>query len=381
MAERIAVDVPRGYDVLVGVDLLQRLPESFPHRRVCLISDDHVATYHMQDVRDAYHRAGTEVIDLVVPAGEESKSVATWHQALATLARHAFARDDGIVAIGGGVVGDLAGFVAASYARGIPFAQVPTSLLAMADAAIGGKTGINLPEGKNLVGAFWQPSVVIMDVTTLATLPATLFDHGLVEMVKHAMLADPALLDPLLDPTLGPSSDPAKLQSLVAASARVKADVVMRDEREEGDARAMLNLGHTVAHALEAVTHHALSHGEAVAWGLAYAAELSARHPNPVADATMRVDWRPVVRKLLDRVAPTVPPVMAWSELLPFLERDKKVRAGARRWVLADAPGAPWLARDVPDVLEREAWEAFLAVRASWHACNLERMTLASEER
>jgi len=379
MSERVHVDVPRGYDVVVGVDLLRDLPRQFAHRRIALMSDANVAPHHATTLREAYERAGSDVVEIVVAPGEQSKSVETWHEALTTLAMHAFSRDDGVIALGGGVVGDLAGFVAASYARGLPFAQVPTSLLAMADAAIGGKTGINLPEGKNLVGAFWQPSIVVMDMTTLATLPPTLFEHGLVEMVKHGLLADPGLIDPLLDPTLGPTSDPTTLERLVAASARVKAHVVALDEREEGDARAMLNLGHTVAHALEAFTQHGLSHGEAVAWGLVYAAELSILHPNPLVTADEREDWRPVARRLLDRIMPTVPPATAWETLLPYLSRDKKVRGGTRRWVLADAPGAPWVAGDVTTDEEVAAWNAFLDVRASWLADHPKRATLAPE--
>jgi len=200
-----------------------------------------------------------------------------------------------------------------------------------------------------------------------------------VEMVKHGLLADPSLIDPLLDPTLGPTSDPTTLERLVAASARVKAHVVALDEREEGDARAMLNLGHTVAHALEAFTQHGLSHGEAVAWGLVYAAELSILHPNPLVAANDRKDWRPVARRLLDRIMPTVPPATTWETLLPYLTRDKKVRGGTRRWVLADAPGAPWVSGDVTTDQEVAAWTAFLDVRASWLADHPKRATLAPE--
>ncbi|MDZ7707452.1 MAG: 3-dehydroquinate synthase [Trueperaceae bacterium] len=354
----VEVRVAPPYEVRIGPGVLAEAGEHLPGGRVALVSDAHVAPLYAAAVAERLEDDGRSVMRLVVPAGERSKSVAVWGDLLRALAGAGFGRDDAVLALGGGVVGDLAGFVAASYARGIAVVQAPTSLLAMADAAIGGKTGVNLPEGKNLVGAFWQPRSVLMDVSTLRTLPAEVFRHGSVEVFKHGLLADPELADAVLDGRLAQDAEPAEMTRWIAASARVKADVVGRDEREEGEARATLNLGHTVAHALEAVTEHALAHGEAVAWGLLYAAHLSRLD----ADARGRTgtDWTDRVRRLIETVRPAPPPELAWSELEPYLGLDKKNRAGRRRWILADAPGEARMASDVPPERELAAWTAFM---------------------
>ena len=358
MTTTVEVAVRPPYPVRIGPGVLAEAAEHLPGRRVALVSDTHVAPLYADATEERLVAEGRTVLRLVVPAGERSKSVSVWDDLLRALARAGFGRDDAVLALGGGVVGDLAGFVAASYARGIAVVQAPTSLLAMADAAIGGKTGVNLPEGKNLVGAFWQPRAVLMDVSTLRTLPPEVFLHGAVEVFKHGLLADPELAAAVLDGRLAQDGDPAELTRWVAASARVKADVVGRDEREEGEARATLNLGHTVAHALEAVTAHALTHGEAVAWGLLYAAHLSRLD----ADARGRGggDWTELARRLVATVRPTPPPELAWAELEPYLGLDKKNRAGRRRWVVAHAPGEARLATDVPAASERAAWAAFV---------------------
>jgi 3-dehydroquinate synthase len=255
------------------------------------------------------------------------------------------------------VVTDLAGFVAASYARGIALVHAPTSLLGMADAAIGGKTGINLPEGKNLVGAFWQPNAVLMDVTTLRTLPPAVFTAGAVEVFKHGLLADPDLAEAVVDGRLSQGASDAELVHWLAASARVKADVVARDVSETAGARATLNLGHTVAHALEAISAHAIDHGGAVAWGLLYAAHLS--RLDALRHGRAYEDWSDPCRRLIRLVRPPTPATQRFGDLLPFLARDKKNRAGRRRWVLADAPGRARLTGDVAEEDERAAWQAF----------------------
>jgi len=375
---QVLVDPP--YPVYVGAGLLEQLPQLTNARNVAIVSEQQVAALHLAKVRDAFSAMGREVIEIIVPAGEASKSTTEWSNGLRTLAQYAFRRDDCIIALGGGVVGDLAGFIAASYARGIDLIQAPTSVLAMADAAVGGKTGINLPEGKNLVGAFWQPKAVVMDVSTLSTLPPNLFDHGLVEMFKHGLLARPDLLDALLDPNLGPLSSTERLIDVVTASVAVKARVVAQDEHETGEARAMLNLGHTVAHALEAITNHDLTHGEAVAWGLLYAAHLSHLNPKPGSQEGGHVDWRPWVRRLIARIQPSVPPALSWEDVLVYLERDKKNRRDSRRWVLANAPGDPWLASDVPEHMEQTAWAAFREEVDHLPPQGSRRATLGSDE-
>jgi 3-dehydroquinate synthase len=351
----VRVDPP--YPVRIGPGALHEADRWLPAGRVALVADANVAPLHGEAVTRSLRAADRDVLPLVVPAGEGAKSVTVWEELLRTLASAGFGRDDAVLAVGGGVVTDLAGFVAASYARGIAVVHAPTSLLGMADAAIGGKTGINLPEGKNLVGAFWQPRAVLMDVTTLRTLPADVFAAGAVEVFKHGLLADPDLAAAVVDGRLSLQADDDALTRWLAASARVKADVVARDALETGGARATLNLGHTVAHALEAISAHAIDHGGAVAWGLLYAAHLSRedarRHGRP------HQDWSEPCRCLLRRVRPSAPTTQRFEDLLPFLARDKKNRAGRRRWVLADAPGHARLADGVEEADERAAWRAF----------------------
>ena len=358
-AVTVHVDVRPPYPVRIGAGVLAEAPRWTPGRRVAVISDGHVDPLHGDAVAGALEADGRTVVRLVVPPGEASKRIPVWDDLLRRLARDGFGRDDAIVALGGGVVGDLAGYVAASYMRGIPVVQAPTSLLAMADAAIGGKTGVNLPEGKNLVGAFWQPRAVLMDVTTLRTLPRERFAHGLAEVAKHGLLADAELLNAVLDGAFAPDASVGVATRWVAASARVKAAVVARDEHESGTARATLNLGHTVAHALESATDHALEHGEAVTWGLLYAAHLSRLHHG--ARGERADDWREPARQLVRRLAPRPPGMAAWEELAPFVARDKKAREGRRRWVTLPSPGDPRVVDDVPPEREREAWEAFVA--------------------
>ena len=356
-AVTVHVDVRPPYPVRIGAGVLAEAPRWTPGRRVALISDGHVDPLHGDALAGALEADGRTVARLVVPPGEASKRIPVWDDLLRRLARDGFGRDDAVVALGGGVVGDLAGYVAASYMRGIPVVQAPTSLLAMADAAIGGKTGVNLPEGKNLVGAFWQPRAVLMDVTTLRTLPRERFAHGLAEVAKHGLLADAELLNAVLDGAFAPDASDGATTRWVAASARVKAAVVSRDEHESGTTRATLNLGHTVAHALESATDHALEHGEAVSWGLLYAAHLSRLHHR--ARGERADDWRELARQLVRRLAPRPPGVAGWEELAPFVARDKKAREGRRRWVTLPSPGDPRIVDDVPPERERDAWEAF----------------------
>ncbi|MDR9391456.1 MAG: 3-dehydroquinate synthase [Trueperaceae bacterium] len=356
MSVTVDVRVDPPYPVRIGVGVAADVARYVPGD-AAILEDANVASPHGDAVATALRADGRRVVRLAVAPGEASKSVATWEALLRRLAQVPLDRSATVVAVGGGVTGDLAGFVAASYLRGVAWVNVPTSLLAMADAAIGGKTGLDLPEGKNLVGAFWQPRAVLMDVGALATLPEAAFTEGLVEVAKHGLLADPALLAAVLDGAFGPDATPDAWAAWVAASVRVKADVVARDAHETGGARATLNLGHTVGHALEAASGHALTHGEAVAWGLLYAAHLSHLHLAPSAAD----DWRDAARRLVRRVAPAPPPDVAWPDLAAYLLRDKKNREGAVRWVLAERPGAARLVGDVPVATQEAAWRAFAA--------------------
>jgi 3-dehydroquinate synthase len=252
------------------------------------------------------------------------------------------------------VVGDLAGFVAATYMRGVSFYQAPTSLLAMVDASVGGKTAVDLPAGKNLVGAFWQPRAVVADVATLATLPAREFRQGTVELFKHGLLADASLLSTF---SAGWSQElPAELLAdAVARSVAVKAKVVAADEREAGP-RAHLNLGHTLAHALEAASQQRLAHGDAVAYGLVYAALLARRRGYS--------DHTAAVYELFNWVAPGPLPLAPFSQLYAYMSVDKKVAQGRVRYVLLRDVGDPLVVSDLTYAELERTYQELLKVVA-----------------
>jgi 3-dehydroquinate synthase len=360
-ALRVRVALEPAYDVWVGADdalLPAALADAGAGRasRVALVSDERVAAAgHAARAAAAWAALGVEPLELLVPPGEGSKSVAAWADLHARLAAAACDRDTWVCAVGGGVVGDLVGFVAASWMRGVPFVQVPTTLLAMVDASVGGKTGIDLPVGKNLVGAFWQPRVVVADVRALGTLPAAVLREGAVELFKHALLTDApwrAAFGPPDAFGLPGDLDPAGWARLVADGIRVKADVVTADPYEAG-VRAHLNLGHTLAHALETATGHTLRHGTAVAYGLAFAAELGG--------ARGWADWRADAAALVAWAADAPLPDVPLGTLLGFMARDKKRRAGRLRFVLLEDFGRPTVVDDVRPAELASAWDALRA--------------------
>lgn len=343
----VRVAVEQAYDVSVGPGLLRTLlPAVVSQDRVALISDETVMAAHGEGVVEALTAAGKSVLPLVVPPGEASKSLERYGALLEALAEASLPRDAAVVALGGGVVGDLAGFVAASYLRGIAFYQAPTSLLAMVDASVGGKTGLDLPHGKNLVGAFWQPRAVVADVNALRTLPPHEFRQGTVEAFKHGLLADGDLLTAL---GAGWALDaPAeRLTAVVARNVAIKAGVVAADERESG-VRTHLNLGHTLAHALEAASGHSLAHGDAVAYGLVYAAIVGRRRGY--------VDLVGRTREFLRWVAPRPLPRADFATLLEFMGRDKKVAAGRLRMVLLEDVGKPVVVANLTSDELEAAW-------------------------
>ncbi len=353
--ETVTVALNPPYPVIVEAGVLARAGEVVRAPRVALISDEQVAPLYAAAVTGSLEQNGSRVFLYTVPAGEDSKSLTTLETLLRHLARDGFTRDDAVLALGGGVVSDLAGFVAASYMRGVALYTASTTLLGMVDAAVGGKTGVNLPEGKNLVGAFWQPRAVLLDPSVLATLPGREFRGGAVELFKHGLLADPALLGDAKDPRFCRDGPADFLAAAVARSVRVKAEIVAEDERE-GGRRAFLNLGHTLAHALEAHTEHALSHGDAVTYGLLFAARLAAGRG--YADETERV--AAFVRWAEPKPLPEGP----LEPLLPYIARDKK--HGARqRWVLLKRVGEPVLVDDVEPNELQTAWTYLQAFRAS----------------
>ncbi len=269
----VTVNASKNYDILIGSGLLQSTGQLVRNlgkiRRVCVVSESIVFPLYGADVVGSLEEAGFTVASYVFPAGEASKNSSIYLDLLNFLAENGLTRSDLIVALGGGVVGDLAGFAAATYLRGIRFIQVPTTLLAAVDSSVGGKTAIDLPVGKNLVGAFCQPSLVICDIDTLNSLPADIFRDGCAEVIKYGILYDPELFS-YLD-SAGLDFDREKV---ITRCVELKRDVVAADEFDTG-ARMLLNLGHTIGHGVEAGSHFSLSHGKSVAIGIAIVSRAS----------------------------------------------------------------------------------------------------------
>ena len=265
----------REYDVLVGSKLSancgSRIAQLGLGRHCALVTDSNVAPLYAEGVERSLAEAGISPVKVTVPAGEDSKSMVIAEDVCRQMIRAGLDRRSFLVALGGGVVGDLAGFVAAIYYRGIPFVQIPTTIVAQVDSSVGGKTGVNAPEGKNLIGAFHQPRLVIADTDTLATLPEREFNEGFAEVIKHAAIRDPEMFDPIMA-----VDGPRDLEGLVARNVAIKARVVEEDERETSGTRAHLNYGHTIGHAIEAAGEYGrFLHGEAISLGLVAAGILS----------------------------------------------------------------------------------------------------------
>jgi 3-dehydroquinate synthase len=317
--------------VYIQAGLLQRLGEfcakHLADRRIAVIADDHV-TRALPIPRELVH--------LTFPAGEASKSRDTWSALTDALLEQGFGRDSGIIAMGGGVTGDIAGFVAATYQRGVPWLQVPTTLLAMLDASVGGKTGVDTPSGKNLVGAFHQPEAVIMDPAALTSLPAVELRNGLAEAVKHAAIVDRAhfaWLETKADAIL--SRDPSTIEELLRVNVAIKAEVVQADEREAGR-RAILNAGHSIGHAVEHASGFSLSHGEAVAIGLVIEARIGE------ALGISEAGTAAALAALLERfgLPVRIPRSLEAERVVMALRNDKKNRGKELRVVLLSAVGA-----------------------------------------
>ncbi|MCC6579447.1 MAG: 3-dehydroquinate synthase [Phycisphaeraceae bacterium] len=329
-----------------------------PHDRAAILADQQVLPRHGQAAKQSLEQAGYSVVVQSVAAGENHKNLQAVAALYGTLVEHHMERKSPIFALGGGVIGDTAGFVAATYLRGVPFVQVPTTLLAMVDASVGGKVGVNLPQGKNLVGAFHQPQLVAIDTDTLRTLPAREFRGGLAECVKHGVIRDEQLfnwIDDHLDAIL--ALDSASLVELVRWNVRIKANVVMADEKETGE-RAHLNFGHTFGHAIEAVQTYGASdgysHGEAVALGMVAATRLAVNARRCDASVLDRLI------RLLDRLslptsAKNLPPTDA---LLASMQLDKKVASGKVRLILPDRMGAVSIVGDTPASAIVAAWNS-----------------------
>ncbi len=344
----------RSYDIQIGAGVIGEIGVAVARRggrRAVVISDAAVAP-HAAAAMASLTAAGIDTTAVAVPSGEASKSLAEAGRLWDALAVNATDRQTHVVAVGGGVVGDLAGFVAATFARGLPVWQVPTTLVAQVDSAIGGKTGINLAAGKNLVGCFWQPSGVVADIDTLATLPDREFTSGLAEVVKYGMILDAeffAWLEAHAADLV--AREPQALVHAVERSAALKAQVVSADEREETGLRAVLNYGHTFAHAFEtAAGYGTLLHGEAVSIGMVCAARLAERLGRISSDVVARQDTLLAACRL-----PLAVPALTAStdDLLAIMARDKKSLAGQLRFILPDRIGHVELVADIDPHLVR----------------------------
>ena len=349
---RVDVGGERPYPVLVRAGLLDQVGTHLGDLgwsgRVAIVSEPAAAARYESRLMRSLEHAGLDPIALRLPTGEGAKTVRAVAKLWADLAEARLGRDGGIIALGGGAVGDAAGFAAATYLRGVHVAHVPTTLLGMVDAAIGGKTAIDIPAGKNLVGAFHPPDAVFADAGVLATLPRRQLSSGLAEVVKSAFLADrdavahvERSLDPILRGEIGPQT------TNVALAAEVKAGIVTLDPRETG-LRELLNFGHTLGHAYEAASGYRVTHGEAVAIGLVFASALS--ETLGLAPRSLRID----VERLLARAQLPIRAHLT-REVWAYLQRDKKVRAGKVRWILPRRVG---LFSEVTDVDERTLREA-----------------------
>lgn len=346
----------RSYDIEIGSGLLldagSHLQRWVPATRAVVITDSNVRALHAEKVAASLGAAGIRTHLCEVPAGEASKSVAVadslWQQVLEFGAD----RKSVVVAVGGGVIGDLAGFVAATFARGLPFVQVPTTLLADVDSSVGGKVGVNLPRAKNMVGAFWQPRGVLIDLDSLQTLPEREYRAGLAEVVKYGVILDPAFFTYLEGHVAAINArDPAALRHLIATSCELKARVVEQDEREETGLRAVLNYGHTFCHAIEAVTHYGeYLHGEAVSIGMICASRLAELLGRIPAELTARQE------RLLQALGlPVSMPDLPRDQLLAAMQHDKKVEHGQLRFVLPSRMGHVELVGGVDAELARQA--------------------------
>ena len=337
----------RSYPIHIGEHVIETLPALLHGRaisRIAVVTNPTVAELYLARTEHSLAQAGFPIVTITIPDGEAHKTVATWTHVHDCLLAARLDRKSAVLALGGGVVGDIAGFAAATYQRGISFIQVPTTLLAQVDSSVGGKTGVNHPLGKNMIGAFYQPELVVIDTSTLATLPLRELRAGLAEVIKYGLIRDRDFfgwLEANAQALL--ARDPAAMAHAIEVSCRHKAEVVANDETEQGE-RALLNLGHTFGHAIEAgLGYGTWLHGEAVAAGTVMAARLSAR-----------LGWLPepevkrIIRLLAAVGLPTEGPSFGADRYLELMAHDKKVIAGNMRLILLRGMGTGVVTSDAP---------------------------------
>jgi 3-dehydroquinate synthase len=344
----------RGYDILIGSGLIGQagaaIASRLPGIRAAVVTDENLAAHHLGRLTASLEAAGIKATPVILPPGEKTKSFSALQEVVDKVLEARLERGDAVVALGGGVIGDLSGFAAGIVRRGMNFVQVPTSLLAQVDSSVGGKTGINTARGKNLVGVFQQPRLVLADTDVLDTLPEREFRAGYAEVAKYGLIDRPdffAWLEHNWREVF--AGGPARTYA-IAESCRAKADVVARDEFETGD-RALLNLGHTFGHALEAATRYdgaRLVHGEGVAIGMALAHRFSARMNLASPDDAHRVEAHLKAVGLPWRISDIPGDLPDAEGLLGYIAQDKKVSRGALTFILTHGVGKSFIAKDVP---------------------------------
>lgn len=350
----------RSYPIHIGRGLLSQADLLLPHlkrKQVAIVSNTTVAPLYMQTLVDTLTQAGVQVIQIVLPDGEAYKNSETLNLIYDALLQNRCERSTTLIALGGGVIGDLTGYAAATYLRGVPFIQIPTTLLSQVDSSVGGKTGINHPLGKNMIGAFYQPKVVLADIDTLATLPAREFSAGVAEVIKYGLIRDADFFAWLeTNMHLLMNLDEQVLSYAIFRSCQNKAEVVAADEHEAGE-RALLNLGHTFGHAIEnAMGYGVWLHGEAVAAGTMLAADLS-----------QRLGW--INQQDMGRISaifkaaklPLIPPKLTVENYLALMQLDKKVADGQIRLVLQQGIGKAIMTADYDKALLNQTLEAIAA--------------------
>jgi 3-dehydroquinate synthase len=360
----LSVDLgERSYPIHIGSGLCTNaslIPPALLKGKAVIVTNQTIAPLYLEAVTNSLRNAGAECIPIVLPDGEAYKSLETLNKIFDALLTHRCERKTPLIALGGGVIGDLTGFAAATYQRGVPFIQIPTTLLSQVDSAVGGKTAVNHPLGKNMIGAFYQPQVVIADMDTLRTLPPREFAAGLAEVIKYGLLGDIEFLNWLeLNIDRLTALEPEALAYAVERSCQDKAEIVARDERETGD-RALLNFGHTFGHAIEAgMGYGAWLHGEAVGAGMVMAARFSEK-----LGLINKADVQRVVDLLVRAKVPVAAPELGVDRYLELMGHDKKVEGGKIKFILLKKPGESFICNQY----DAAALNAVLATPQQTHA-------------
>lgn len=357
IVQRVDVDLgPRSYPILIGDGLLGQAgrlaADMIPAGRVAVVTSPPVARHYLDAILKSLSGAGFEPHPIVMPDGEAAKSFAGIGPALSEMAGAGLDRRSAVFALGGGAIGDAAGLLAALFMRGIPYVQIPTTLLAMVDSSVGGKTAVNLPQGKNLVGAFHQPSLVVIDPVALSTLDDRELRASVAEIIKYGIISDPGLFDEIS------AGCPPDWAPVIRRCCEIKARVVEQDEFEQKDVRALLNFGHTIGHAVEAARGYGgWLHGEAIALGMVAASRLSRAHAGLTPGDESRI-----LAAIARHGLPTRWPQLDEAKVWDIMRHDKKFRAGRMRFVLSDRIGHAFVSESPT---ERDVREAIAALRDS----------------